>query len=91
VEMETAAVARVSAAQGIPFLGLRSVSDPWNEELAFSLDDFCDEARRIRLPKVVATIIKRPGIVPQLLRLARNSRLAAKGLARAMERLLEKI
>ncbi|BCS51733.1 hypothetical protein [Geobacter sp. SVR] len=91
VEMETAAVARVAAAQGIPFLGLRSISDPWDEELAFSIDDFCDETKRIRIIKVIATIIRRPGIVPQLLRLARNSRLAAAGLARSMERLLETI
>ncbi len=88
VEMESAAVARVAASHGIPFLAMRAISDPWDEELDFSIDEFCDEAMRIRPTKVLATILCRPVIIPQLIRLARTSRLAAAGLARGMERLL---
>lgn len=87
VEMESAAVARVAAMHGIPFLSMRAISDPWDEELGFSIDEFCDDAMRIRPAKVLATILRRPRIIPQLVRLARNSRVAAAGLARAMERL----
>lgn len=88
VEMESAAVARVAAEHGIPFLGVRAVSDPWNEELGFSINEFCDEGMRIRPLKVLATVIRRPRIIPQLLRLARNSRIAAKELGMTLERLL---
>lgn len=91
VEMESAAIARVAATNGIPFLALRAISDPWDEELGFSIDEFCDESKRIRPIKVLATILRRPGIIPQLLRLARNSRIAAASLGRAMERLLKQI
>lgn len=91
VEMESAAVARVAAENGIPFLGLRAVSDPWNEDLAFSIDEFCDADMRIRPLKVVATTLRRPRIIPQLIRLARNSQIAAKSLGEAMERLLRQI
>lgn len=91
VEMESAAVARVAASLGIPFLGIRVVSDPWDEELGFTMDEFCDDAMRIRPARVLATIIKRPHIVPQLIRLARNSRVAAKSLAKAMNALLQTI
>ncbi len=91
VEMESAAVARVAAEQRIPFLGLRVVSDPWNEELDFSIAEFCDDSLRIKPIKVLATILKRPRIIPQLIRLARNSRIAARSLANAMERLLQHI
>lgn len=91
VEMESAAVARVAAENGIPFLGLRVVSDPWDEELAFSIDEFCDADKRIRPLKVVATMLRRPRIIPQLIRLARNSQIAAKSLGEAMERLLGQI
>lgn len=91
LEMESAAVARVAAESGIPFLGLRSVSDPWDEELGFSIDEFCDDDKRIRLFKVLATILRRPRIIPQLIRLARNSRVAARGLGTAMERLLRQL
>ena len=91
VEMESAAIARVAATHGIPFLGLRTISDPWNEELDFSIDEFCDDTMQIRPVKVLATILRRPRIIPQLIRLARNSRVAAAGLANAMKRLLHQI
>lgn len=91
VEMETAAVARVAVAHGIPFLGIRAVSDAWHEELAFSIDEFCDDTMRIRPTKVLSTILKRPPIIPQLIRLALNSRVAAASLAKAMEQLLRLI
>jgi len=91
LEMETAAVARVAAAQGIPFLAIRSISDPAEEELEFSIDEFCDDRMRIRPARVLATILARPRIIPQLLRLARTSRLAATSLATAMERLLKQL
>jgi len=91
VEMESAAVARVVATHGIPFLAMRAISDPWDEELGFTIDEFCDDTMRIRPAKVLAIILRRPRIIPQLIRLARNSRVAATGLASAMERLLRQI
>lgn len=91
VEMESAAVARIAAGHGIPFLAMRVISDPWNEELGFSINEFCDESMHIRPAKVLAVILRRPAIIPQLIRLARNSSVAAKSLAKAMERLLRRI
>ncbi len=88
VEMESAAIARVAAAHGIPFIGLRTVSDPYNEELGFSLEEFCDDGMRIRIPRVLFTIARKPYIIPQLIRLARNSTVAAASLSRAIGRLL---
>lgn len=87
VEMESAAVARVAAEQSIPFMGLRTISDPWNEELGFSINEFCDDALRIRPLKVLVTILRRPRIIPQLIRLALNSRVAAKSLGIATKQL----
>jgi adenosylhomocysteine nucleosidase len=89
VEMESAAVARVAAERGIPFMGVRAISDPWDEELVFAIDEFCDDDKRIRPAKVFATILRRPRIIPQLLRLGWNSHIAAKSLGRAMERVLK--
>jgi len=88
VEMESAAIALVAGENGIPFVGLRTVSDPLDEELGFSLDEFCDGRMRIRIPKVLLTIARKPRIIPQLVRLARNSRVAAAALSQAVERFL---
>jgi adenosylhomocysteine nucleosidase len=88
VEMESAAIARVAATNSIPFIGLRTVSDPVDEELGFTLDEFCDDQLRIRIPRVLLTIIRKPHIIPQLIRLARNSRIAGASLSHAVGGLL---
>lgn len=81
LDMETAAVAETAHRHGIPFVALRAVSDDSSEELAFSLDEFTDSDMAISTLKVLATIAHKPWIIPQLLRLARNSRVAGKRLA----------
>lgn len=88
VEMESAAIAMVALENGIPFCGIRAVSDPFDEELGFSLAEFCDDRMRIRIPKVLLTIARKPRIIPQLIRLARNSRVAGASLKHAMVRFL---
>jgi len=91
VEMESAAIALVAAESGIPLIGLRSVSDPAGEELGFSLDEFCDSRLRIRPWRVLLTILRKPRIIPQLIRLAGNSRIAAGSLTAAMKELLARL
>jgi adenosylhomocysteine nucleosidase len=86
--MESAAIAIVAVENGIPFCGIRAVSDPFDEELGFSLDEFCDQRMRIRIPRVLLTIARKPRIIPQLIRLARNSRVAGASLSQAVERFL---
>jgi adenosylhomocysteine nucleosidase len=88
VEMESAAIAIVAVENGIPFMGIRTVSDPADEELGFSLEEFTDSHLRIRPHKVALTILRKPWIIPQLIRLARNSRIAADSLSHAVARLL---
>ena len=88
VEMESSAIALVAGENGIPFVGLRTVSDPFDEELGFSLDEFCDDRMRIRIPRVLLTVARKPRIIPQLIRLARNSRVAAASLSETFKRLL---
>ena len=88
VEMESAAIAIIAVENGIPFCAIRAVSDPFDEELGFSLDEFCDNRMRIRIPRVLLTIARKPRIIPQLIRLAHNSRVAASTLSQAIERFL---
>jgi adenosylhomocysteine nucleosidase len=88
VEMESAAVAIIAAEKKVPLLAIRAVSDDAAEELKFSIDEFCDsDMRRIRLHKVLQTILCKPHITPQLIRLAFSSRTAAKSLTAALSRM----
>ncbi len=84
VEMESAAVARIAAREGVPLVALRAISDGAEEELGFAIDEFTDREMRIRAGKVLLTIAKKPWIIPQLVRLARNARLAGQNLALAV-------
>lgn len=81
VEMESAAIAIVAVENGTPFAGIRAVSDPLDEELGFSLDEFCDDQMKVRIPRVLLTILRKPRIIPQLIRLSRNSGIAAAAMA----------
>lgn len=81
VEMETAAAAKVAAAAGIPFMAIRAISDPADEELGFTLDEFCDKGLNLKIWRVLLTVAKKPWIIPQLIRLAGNSKTAGNNLS----------
>lgn len=87
LEMESAAVAQAAAAAGVPFLGLRSVSDAADEELGFSLDELTDKQFQISIPRVLLACLKKPRIIPQLARLAANSGRAGKSLGTALQQI----
>lgn len=89
VEMESGAIARIAAENHIPLLAIRAVSDSASEELEFSLEEFCDpDMRRIRPYRVLLTALRKPRIIPQIVRLAHNSRIAAASLSESVEQLL---
>lgn len=90
LDMETWAVAREAAQEHVPLLAIRAISDAADEELEFSLDRFMDREMNIRISRVLLAIASKPGIVPQLIRLARNSRIAGRNLAAALGELLQR-
>jgi len=89
LEMETAAVAKAAAKEMVPFLAVRGVSDDASEELGFSIDELTDSSMKLRFGKVLLTVARKPRIIPQMLRLAKNSRAAGESLALAVAALLE--
>ncbi|KAF0217590.1 MAG: S-adenosylhomocysteine/5'-methylthioadenosine [Geobacteraceae bacterium] len=91
LDMETAAVARVAAKEKVPFLAVRAISDGADEELGFAIEEFTDREMNIRVWKVLMTVARKPWIVPQLLRLAKNCRVAGKNLAAALPVILENL
>lgn len=88
LEMESAAVAVAAVGVGIPFIGLRTISDDAAEELEFSLDELTDAQLRISIPRVLLVCLKKPRIVPQLARLAGNSGKAGKTLGIALQQII---
>ncbi len=89
LEMETTGVARIASERNVPLVAVRAISDGADEELDFSIADFTDREMRIRVWKVLWALARKPRIIPQLVRLARNSRLAAGNLATAVLAIVE--
>lgn len=91
LDMETFVEAEVAGRHGIQFYGLRCISDDAREELGFGIDEFCDKDLNLRIWRVMWTVARKPLVIPQLARLARNSRLAGERLADALMTMLARI
>jgi nucleoside phosphorylase len=78
-EMETAGVARAASARGIPAVSIRAASDTPEEPIPFAMSG--GEEFSIKPFVLLGAILRNPRIIPALLRLARNSGLAARNLA----------
>lgn len=85
VDMEAAAVARVAAAQGLPFHCYKGISDGSNDNLP-DFGRFIDENGELRMTAFLAYVAARPKCWPSLQRLGVNSKAAALALADLMEK-----
>jgi len=81
VEMEASAVAGWAAKHTLDFYCIRAVSDTATEEFAVDLNAARDSDGRIRVRHILGQAARRPlTIVPELLKLRRNSEIAARAL-----------
>jgi adenosylhomocysteine nucleosidase len=84
LEMETAGIAGVAAESGLPLLCLRGISDGPRAPIPFDLEKAMDKDYNLRMGEILKTLLGRPQILPQLLRVGRNARLAAGNAASAL-------
>ncbi len=91
VDMETCSIIRFATLSRTPFMTIRCISDDFNEELGFSIDEFMDSSMQVSVGKVLFTVIRKPWIIPQLYRLYRNSDRAGKNLCTVFTLLRESL
>lgn len=87
VDMEAAAVARLAAMRGIPFLGVKGVSDGVEDKLP-DLNRFMGPAGEFHLARLIVFVLPRPWLWPALLRMGENSQKASNALAEELQILL---
>ncbi len=80
-DMETHRVARAAAAAGLPALAIRAVGDPAGRAVPPLAARALGEDGRPRLGAVALELLKRPGDLPALLRLKRDTDAALAALA----------
>jgi len=88
VDMETAKVRAFAERAGLPFLAIRAVSDRADQPLDPATVSWVTPAGGLRAGKVAATLLRRPAMVPELMRLRRRSNLAMRNLAEAIREIL---
>lgn len=84
LEMETAGIFEVALEQSIPLLSLRAISDGPRAPIPFNLEAMLDENYNMRIGKILKTILMHPQMLPSLLRMGKNTRLAADNAAIAL-------
>lgn len=85
-DMESAAVARVAQEHGMPFLAVRAISDGCDTALPFWLIQALDALGRPQPLRLCAGLLRHPGDILTLTRLARGFRAALSALSGLKER-----
>lgn len=83
VDMESGAVGEVAAAAGLPFFCLRAICDPAHQTVDAALLTAVDEQGSLRIGRLLAHVVKRPGLLRDLARMASQFRMALISLERA--------
>jgi adenosylhomocysteine nucleosidase len=87
VDMEAAAVARLAAMRGIPFYGIKGVSDGFHDKLP-DFNRFLGSNGEFLLLRLILFVLPRPWLWPALVRMGENSRKASQAIAAEVQDLL---
>jgi adenosylhomocysteine nucleosidase len=88
-DMETFPLAKLSMQRGLPFFAVRSITDQADEEIPLELLDISDESGNYRFSRALRLIVCKPKLIPDIIKLGRNSKIASKNLWHVVESLLE--
>ncbi len=81
VDMESTAIAKVCARRGVPFLIVRSITDPLDEDLPLDFDRYRDGDGQVDPKKIIRAALLRPATFKALLVLRKRSKLCADRMA----------
>jgi nucleoside phosphorylase len=88
MDMESYFLARFCCRHHIPFLSIRAVSDGLEDEIDFDLETISDARGKVKIPLVLASIVRNPRLVRSYFHSWRRSHKAATNLGRALIALL---
>ena len=81
VDMEGELVRKGAESAGIPFLHIRAISDLARQNVPERMLNWIDDVGRARPSRVTGDLIAHPLMIPSMIRLGRQSRLAVRRLA----------
>ncbi len=89
VDMETAIVRQAAARAGVPFIGIRAISDTSVQTLDPIVLRFIDEVGNPRPGALAAGLLRHPGLLSYLSRLEAATALASRRLGEAVVQILD--
>ena len=89
LEMETTGFARAAQEHGTPLLSIRTVSDNPDEPIPLRIETFIDSSGSFRPGRMIAAILRHPGVLGKLIRVGRNGKRAAESAAAAVAAVLQ--
>ena len=81
VDMESYTILAEAARRGVPAVAIRAVSDLAGFDMPYDFEQARDSQGQIRVMGIVSQVLHRPTGLPNLMRLARDSRFASRRLA----------
>jgi adenosylhomocysteine nucleosidase len=91
VDMESFDIVKEASAWGARSVVLRAISDSAKEDLPINFNLTLSEKHEVSVTKVIAELVKNPLALPALLRFGKQSRQAAEGLAKFLNKYVEVI
>lgn len=88
LEMETTGILHAAQESGVPLVVLRAISDGPAAPIPFDLASMMDEDYNLRIGRIIEAILRHPNILRQVLRMGKNSEIAARNAAIAVKALL---
>jgi adenosylhomocysteine nucleosidase len=88
VEMESAAIQKLCREAEVACVLLRVISDTADEDLPLDFNALMNERQQLSVTRLAMALMKSPQRIPALIRLGRNSALAAERLARVLAQVI---
>jgi adenosylhomocysteine nucleosidase len=89
-DMESLVVMKEWSELGIPALALRVILDPVEMPMTIDFEAAMDAHGQVRVTRVLAQLLRRPQLLPDLLRLARQNHRSTALLARFLDRFFQR-
>jgi nucleoside phosphorylase len=91
VDMESFDIVKEASAFGIPAIAIRAISDSANKDLPFDMNEVLTDEGQVSVPRVLGQVGRHPRAIPDLVRLANQSRSSAGVLAEFLDRFIHVI
>jgi hypothetical protein len=85
VEMESFEILHESQTVGVPAVAIRAISDLSAEDLPIDMSQVFTDEGQVSIPRVLGQVALRPQSLPGLIRLGKNSSIAAESLVRFLD------